>query len=48
MVTSSYKDKNNFLGIGSFFLLTGALYMGALYMGALYMGALYMGATTQV
>jgi len=27
-------DKNNFLGIGSFFLLTGALYMGALYMGA--------------
>ena len=44
MVTSSYKDKNNFLGIGSFFLLTGALYMGALYMGALYMGALYMGA----
>ena len=45
MVTWSYEDKNNFLGIGSFFLLTGALYMGALYMGALYMGALYMGTT---
>jgi hypothetical protein len=34
----NYEDKNNFLGIVSFFLLTGALYMGALYMGALYMG----------
>ena|GEM_PF-6877622 len=34
MITLSYEDKNNFLGIGSFFLLTGALYMGALYMGA--------------
>ena len=29
MVTWSYKDKNNFLGIGSLFLLTDALYMGA-------------------
>jgi len=48
MITWSYEDKNNFLGIGSFFLLTGALYMGALYMGALYMGALYMGTSKRL